>query len=508
MPSLALLIDFGSTFTKVVAVDLDTAQLIGRSQAPSTVGTDVREGLLAALAGLHERHPVFDRAPKDLSVLEGKIVFASSSAAGGLRIAVVGNVPGLTVEAANQAALGAGAKVVGSTAFKLTDDKVRELQDLRPDMILLTGGVDGGDAATILHNAALLAQSALSVPIVVGGNRAVAEEVAQFSQAGRQRGALCRQRDAAVRERWRSNPRAKRSASFSWSASRTPRAWMMSRNLSPVVLPTPMAVLEGIRLGADGTASEKGWGDMLVVDVGGATTDVHSIGYGIPAGENVIARGLAEPYAKRTVEGDLGIRFNAATILARIGLDELAGALRRDFPGEAVSNPAFHEYIEQISDDTGAVPQAAWHFAADAVLARAAVDLAVARHVGRRERIVAREGEAWVHSGKDLRDTRTLIGTGGVFVHNPFATYILSPAAQSDDRVQVLRPKESKSTLRFVLSALRRRVAVGKLSGRGPAYIQALRNGSGITGYCSFEKTRRLDFALLASRWATQQWQK
>ena len=173
VPSLALLIDFGSTFTKLVAVDLDSARLIGRSQAPSTVGTDVREGLLRALAALHERRPVFDRSPQDLSVLAGKTVFASSSAAGGLRIAVVGNVPGLTVEAANQAALGAGGKIVGSTAFKLTGEKVRELQDLRPDMILLTGGVDGGDGATILHNARLLAQSGFSVPIIVAGLRSV-----------------------------------------------------------------------------------------------------------------------------------------------------------------------------------------------------------------------------------------------------------------------------------------------------------------------------------------------
>ena len=463
MHPLALLIDFGSTFTKVVAVDLDTAQLIGRTQAPSTVGTDVREGLLAALAGLHERHPVFDRAPQDLSVLEGKTVFASSSAAGGLRIAVVGNVPGLTVEAANQAALGAGAKVVGATAFKLTDDKVRELQNLRPDMILLTGGVDGGDAATILHNAALLAQSALSVPIVVGGNRAVAEEVrVLLERSGKE-------------ARFVGNVMPRAGTLAVESAREEIRKLFMERithakglddvkEYVPVVLPTPMAVLEGIRLGADGSASENGWGDMLVVDVGGATTDVHSIGSGIPAGENVIARGLAEAYAKRTVEGDLGIRFNAATIVARIGLNELAGALRRDFPGEAVSNQAFSEYIEQISDDTGAVPQAAWHSAADAVLARAAVDLAVARHVGRRERIVAREGEAWVHSGKDLRDTRTLIGTGGVFVHNPFATYILSPASQSDDRVQVMRPKNPN--LHFDSSYLL--YAVGLLSENYP----------------------------------------
>ena len=463
MIRLALLIDFGSTFTKVVAVDLDTAQLIGRSQAPSTVGSDVRQGLLTALAGLYERRPVFDRAPQDLSVLEGKIVFASSSAAGGLRIAVVGNVPGLTVEAANQAALGAGAKVVGSTAFKLTDDKVRELQGLRPDMILLTGGVDDGDGATILHNAALLARSALAVPVVVGGNRAVAEEVGvQLKQGGKE-------------ARFVDNVMPRSGTLAVESAREEIRKLFMERithakglddvkEFVPVVLPTPMAVLEGIRLGADGTASAKGWGDMLVVDVGGATTDVHSIGNGIPAGENVIGRGLAEAYAKRTVEGDLGIRFNAATILARIGLDELAGALRRDFPEEPVSNQAFNDYIEQISDDTGAVPQAAWHSAADAVLARAAVDLAVARHVGRRERIVAREGEAWMHSGKDLRDTRTLIGTGGVFVHNPFATYILSPAEQNEDRVQVLRPKNP--TLHFDSSYLL--YAVGLLAEKYP----------------------------------------
>lgn len=463
MSSLALLIDFGSTFTKLVAVDLDTAQLIGRSQAPSTVGTDVREGLLQALARLHERNPVFDRAPKDLAVLKGKIVFASSSAAGGLRIAVVGNVPGLTVEAANQAALGAGAKVVGSTAFKLAEEKLGELQELRPDMILLTGGVDGGDAATILHNARLLAESLLSVPIVVGGNIAAAQEVAGILRQGRKEGRLV---DNVMPRAGILTVESVREEIRKLFMDRITHAKGLDevKEFVPVVLPTPMAVLQGIRLGADGTANEKGWGDMLVVDVGGATTDVHSIGDGLPAGENVIARGLAEAYAKRTVEGDLGIRFNAATILARVGMEKLADALRRDFPGECVSGEALAEYIERISDDTGIVPQARWHCAADAVLARAAVELAVARHVGRRERIVAREGEAWVHSGKDLRDTHTLVGTGGVFVHNPFAAYILSPQPPADERVQPLRPRNPN----LFLDSSYLLYAIGLLSERYP----------------------------------------
>jgi len=446
MSSLALLIDFGSTFTKLIAVDLDNAQLLGRSQAPSTVLTDVREGLLQALAGLHRGYPLFNRRPRDLSALDGQVVLASSSAAGGLRIAVIGNVPGLTVEAGKESALGAGAKIVGSTAFKLAQNQLQDIQRLRPDMILLTGGVDGGDGETIIHNARVLAQSPLSVPIVIAGNRMAAPEVCEVLQRG---GKEVRRVDNVMPKARTLAVEPAREAIRNLFMERIIRAKGLDalRDRVPVVLPTPMAVLEGIRLGADGIGGRKGWGDMLVVDVGGATIDVHSIGSGHPAGENVIARGLAESYAKRTVEGDLGIRLNAATIRSRVGLEQLAEDLRRDFPGETVSGETLDEYIERMSDDTTTVPQAQWHLAADAVLARAAVDLAVARHVGRRERVVARQGEAWVHSGKDLRDTRTLIGTGGVFVHNRFASYILSGGAGADDRVQVLRPRSPKKFL-------------------------------------------------------------
>jgi uncharacterized protein (TIGR01319 family) len=450
--TLAILIDFGSTFTKVAAIDLSRARVIGRSQAPSTVRSDVREGLLQALTALHLRHGLFDRPPEDLSVLEREVILASSSAAGGLRIAVIGLVPGLTVEAAHQAALGAGAKVIGSTAFKLSVEAIHSIENLRPDMILLTGGTDGGDAATIVHNARVMAQSSLSVPIVIAGNRAVAAEVGDtLTSAGKE-----------IRTAENVMPRSGTLAVE--SAREEIRKLFMERitqakgleavkGFVPVVLPTPMAVLEGIQLGADGLNTEagqkirQGWGEMLVVDVGGATTDVHSIGYGYPAGENVIARGLAEPYAKRTVEGDLGIRYNAETILARMGLEKLAGDLRGDFPQYAVRPDGFRDYIERISRHTESVPQENWHAAADAVLARAAVDLAIGRHVGRREKIIAREGAAWVHYGKDLRETPTLIGTGGVFVHNSFASYILSRRAPTDDRVQVLRPKNPKTFL-------------------------------------------------------------
>ena len=459
MTSLAFLIDFGSTFTKVTAVDLAKAEVIGRSQAPSTVLTDVREGLLRALVNLNKRHALFAAMPKDLNVLEDQVVLASSSAAGGLRIAVVGNVPGLTVEAANQAALGAGAKIVGSAAFKLDNLKIIEIEALRPDMILLTGGVDGGDAETILHNARLLARAPLAVPMVVAGNRAVNEEVSNLL---RQSGKEARVVDNVMPQAGKLDVESARSAIREIFMERITRAKGLDAlsGIVPVVLPTPMAVLEGVRLGADGEGNEEGWGDMLVVDVGGATTDVHSIGYGHPMGENIIAQGLTEPYAKRTVEGDLGIRYNAGTILARVGIAKLAGDLREGFPMFAVEPSQLADYIEQITVETSTLPQESWHAAADAVLGNNAVSLAVERHVGRRERVVAREGEAWVHYGKDMRDTHTLIGTGGVFVHNSHASYILSQHNSLDDGVQALRPRNPK----IFLDASYLLYAVGLLS--------------------------------------------
>ena len=440
MSSLALLIDFGSTFTKVVAVDLSNARVVGRSQAPSTVLTDVREGLLQALTSLHERHALFDHSPKDLSILEGKVVLASSSAAGGLRIVVVGNVPGLTVEAANQAALGAGAKVVGSTAFKLSENALRGIESARPDMILLTGGTDGGDSATILHNARMLASSRLSVPIVVAGNKATAAEVCEILTRGGKEVCLT------------ANVMPKTGTLAVDAAREEIRKLFMERityakgldalgGIVPVVLPTPMAVLEGVRLGADGTRNEKGWGDLLVVDVGGATTDVHSIGYGQPSGPQLVEQGLPEPYAKRTVEGDLGIRFNAGTLLERVGLENFASEFRAGFPGFLISRLELTRYVEQISQETARVPLEDWHGAVDAQLARVAVDLAVERHVGKKERVVTREGEAWVYYGKDMSETRTVIGTGGVFLYNGHVPYILSSVGGGDRSYDVLRPK-------------------------------------------------------------------
>ena len=168
--SLALLIDFGSTYTKLRAVDLDSCAIVASAQGPSTVTTDVNQGLDAALHSLALKlggMPTFTHR------------LASSSAAGGLRMVTVGLVQELTAEAARQAALGAGAKLVASFAYRLTAGDVQRIGALAPDILLLCGGTDGGNSDVILHNARALAASSLGCPFVVAGNREAADEVAQ-----------------------------------------------------------------------------------------------------------------------------------------------------------------------------------------------------------------------------------------------------------------------------------------------------------------------------------------
>ena len=142
--SIALLIDFGSTYTKLRAVDLDAAALIASAQGPSTVTTDVTLGLDGALAELESR---MGGLPKF------RYRLASSSAAGGLRMITVGLVPDLTAKAARLAALGAGAKLAGTFSFELTEGDVDDIVDAAPDIVLLSGGTDGGNRKVIAHNA-------------------------------------------------------------------------------------------------------------------------------------------------------------------------------------------------------------------------------------------------------------------------------------------------------------------------------------------------------------------
>ncbi|HLH98038.1 MAG TPA: methylaspartate mutase accessory protein GlmL [Xanthobacteraceae bacterium] len=445
MDTLGLLIDFGSTFTKVTAVDLAAGRILARAQAPSTAATDVSEGFFRALEVLAERQPgLFAETPRSLDALDGIFVRASSSAAGGLRIAVVGLVPGLTREAANTAALGAGGKIVGAFAFKLAAEDIAEIERQTPDMVLLTGGTDGGDTRTILHNAQALARSRLTIPFVIAGNIRATEEICKLLSAA---GKIAVGVANVMPTSGKLNVEPARDEIRRLFMQRIIQGKGIDKFQSrlPILLPTPMAVLNGALLGAQGHGAHKGCGDLVMVDIGGATTDVHSIGDGKSSERNIIPTGLPEPFAKRSVEGDLGIRCNAATILRRIGAAELYARFRATFPEIAIAQGQLVDYVALISEDAGAVPREAWQSAADAVLAGVAADLAIERHVGRREPYYASGGSVLVQAGKDLTEAPTLIGTGGIFAHNPYADRVMR--GSGNGALNVLRPRRPRVVL-------------------------------------------------------------
>ena len=159
-----LLIDFGSTYTKLTAVDLDAEALLGTAASYTTVQTDINDGLRLGLERLEEK----------TGKLAFSDTFACSSAAGGLRMMTSGLVPELTSEAAKLASLGAGAKIAGLYSFQLTEDDLEDIRSAKPDIFLLVGGTDGGNQECILYNAKMLASLPPDFPIVIAGNRSAA----------------------------------------------------------------------------------------------------------------------------------------------------------------------------------------------------------------------------------------------------------------------------------------------------------------------------------------------
>ncbi|PKM43530.1 MAG: MutL protein [Firmicutes bacterium HGW-Firmicutes-8] len=439
---LALLIDFGSTYTKVAAVDLDEEIIVGTARAFSTVETNIMEGFSKALRELEHS--------TGLSSPVYKYKTACSSAAGGLRMVAIGLVPDLTVEAAKRAALGAGARVIDVFAHELTKAEVGKIEQMNPDIILLAGGTDGGNKEVITHNARQLAGSAmLKAPVVVAGNKTAAEDVGAILTGG---GKDVRITDNVMPELNVLNIDPTRNAIRELFLQRIVAAKGLKKAeefIDGVLMPTPTAVLQASELLARGHKGEPGLGDLIVVDVGGATTDVHSLASGEPTKAGVSMKGLPEPFAKRTVEGDLGMRYSAHALLETAGLPRLvksSGLGETDILNHianAGSNP------EVLSTD-GPSRQI------DTAVAYVAVNIAVERHVGKIEVLYTPFGASYIQTGKDLTQVNFLIGTGGVIVYHENPLVIMKGALFDENRPTVLKPMKPKVLIdrEYILAAM------------------------------------------------------
>ncbi|MGH8970834.1 MAG: glutamate mutase L [Actinomycetes bacterium] len=384
-------VDFGSTFTKTALVDVDDGTLLAAASHPTTVATDVMDG--------------YDACRAALGVGAEVPALACSSAGGGLRLAVAGYERVITAEAGYRVGLSAGARVVHVANGSMDRAAVDALATARPDVVLLVGGTDGGNGEVLLHNARRLASSRLRVPVVVAGNVAARDEVCTVLRDG---GKDVTATANVLPVIGRLDPAPARSAIREVFIRHVIGGKGLSARAdfpAMVRAATPDAVLSGVELLADGASPVPGAGDVLVVDVGGATTDVYSVV--TPVGEDAQLRREAVEvmWRSRTVEGDLGVRWNAPGVVEAAVTERLLG----DDEGAALRCAA-----QQRADDPSYIPLDDASRDVDARLAELATTVALRRH-GR--------------GGKDLRDVRVVVGSGGVLRH-----------ASPDRRARVLAP--------------------------------------------------------------------
>lgn len=432
-----LLIDFGSTYTKVTAVDTEAEVLLGTAAAYTTVQTDINEGLSHALEKLEAQTGKLDFAAR----------YACSSAAGGLRMIASGLVPELTSEAAKQASLGAGAKIVKVYSFELTEDDIEEIDRLRPDIFLLVGGTDGGNSDCIRHNAQMLAACKADFPVIIAGNRTAAR-ACQRSLEGRQT-FICE------------NVMPKFGVLNIQPAQECIRALFLNRIIqakglshaskliSGILMPTPSAMMRAMQLLAEGCEGEEGIGELMALDVGGATTDVYSIADGMPKEGGTVYKGLPEPYVKRTVEGDIGMRYSIGGIVEAASLKKVA-SLAGLTPERAQA------LIDDLAEHTEKVPDSEETERLDYALACCACETAARRHAGYMEETYNMTGKVFVQTGKDLRTVRQMVVTGGSLIHTRRTGEIASHAFYDPADPMSLRPVKARVLVdrRYILAAM------------------------------------------------------
>ena len=432
-----LLIDFGSTYTKVTAVDVESEALLGTASSYTTVQTDIGEGLQNALNLLEEKTGKLEFAER----------YACSSAAGGLRMITSGLVPELTAEAAKQASLGAGAKVIRVFSYELTKKDVEEIVQSRPDMILLTGGTDGGNSECILANAKRLSSVEPICPVVIAGNRNCADECAELLDKWETH--VCENVMPRFNEL---NIEPAQQQIRQIFLNRIIQAKGLSKAaelISGILMPTPAAMMAAMELLSEGTKTEPGIGELVAVDLGGATTDVYSIADGMPTQANTIVKGLMEPYAKRTVEGDIGMRYSIWGIVEAGGIDRVSQL-------SGIEPQRAKEMIQYLSEHTDTLPRDEEWENLDFALASLAVETAVARHAGTIEQVYTPMGLAYSQKGKDLTPVKRVVVTGGAIIHTKRTGQIAAHSLQNPSQPASLRPIDAKFLVdrKYILAAM------------------------------------------------------
>ncbi|MTI94180.1 MAG: DNA mismatch repair protein MutL [Firmicutes bacterium] len=402
--------EIGSTTTVVSGfANLETDPcFVGQGQGPTTVEQgDVRQGLKQALAALQN-----NLGAEELS---WDTIYACSSAAGGLKMTVHGLVYDMTARAAREAALGAGAVLHQVTAGPLSESDLEQIRTIMPNIILLAGGVDYGEREIILDNARKLAALNLPIPLIYAGNVAITEDIRKIFGGSEFDLVLVENVYPRIDELNVEPTRQAIQAAFEKHIVHAPGMGQIRELVQGSIQPVPGAVLNAA------ITLYRELGDLMVFDVGGATTDLHSV---TPGSDEYNAIALSpEPLAKRTVEGDLGVYVNASNLINLLGQENLH-ALTGVADPEAAVVP---------------IPTSPEQIAVAEALTGGAVKAALERHAGRISYIYGPGGRHRIVRGKDLTKVKYVIGTGGALTRLPRGKQLLAEGLKIRDP-QLLKP--------------------------------------------------------------------
>ena len=438
-----LLFDVGSTYTKGLIVDSDTESILASATDKTTAATDIVFGIDKVKAKMKS---VLDKVKIDQTLL-------CSSAKGGLKMIAVGLVPDLTLKAATLACFSAGAKVIHSYAFELNQKELKEIEESETDILLLVGGTDGGNTDVVIHNAKHLALLHPKFPVIYAGNKSCRDEVEFIFKKENCDLVCCENVMPTYGVLQVEETRAVIRELFLKTIIKAKGLSQISRLVDDLVLPTPSSVMEALILLSKGTKNEAGIGDLMAIDIGGATTDVYSINQKFILKDNVGFKGLQEPLNKRSVEGDLGVRFSAHNV----------AELKRDDPE---NNDQMKAYLKSISEDVGGPID----LQKDSILASWCTQLACTRHAGRFETSYSPMGVSTYQFGKDLREIGIIVGIGGPLIHSQDPKSILNQSLRRPDSPEILLPEKAVAYLdtHYMVSCL------GLLASRHPDTVVRL----------------------------------
>jgi len=417
--------DCGSTTTKAILIEnIDGKfRLSHRGEAPTTVEApfeDVTRGVLNAVMEIEELSG--RKIIEDNQILTGKkddtgvdIFISTSSAGGGLQMMVAGVVKSMSGESAERAALGAGSivmDIIASNDGRLAHEKIKRIRDLRPDMILMSGGIDGGTVSHVVELAEILSAANpkprlgtnYKLPVIYAGNNKAQDQIKNTLGDMVDLDVVDNIRPVLEKENLEPSRDKIHDLFMEHVMQQAPGYKKLMSWTDAPIMPTPGAVGSLIEMIAEQESIS-----VVGVDIGGATTDIFSVFQG---------------KFNRTVSANLGMSYSICNVLAESGLKNVLRWVPFDIDEKELTNRIGNKMIRPTT-----VPQSMEELFIEQAIAREALRLSFKQHkefaVGlkgiQKERTISdafdqtTSGETLVN----MMDLDLLVGSGGVLSHAP-----------------------------------------------------------------------------------------